>query len=302
MFQTLEAFYESAKSKGRKHVAVAAADDFHTLEAVHQAEKDGAIFPILIGLETGIKEKLTTIDPAFSNFAVINEEDETAMAKLAVQQVKEKKAHFIMKGMLNTGTLLKEIVNKEEGLNKGGTISHISIVEIPGYHKLLLLTDCGIMITPNAQQKAAIIQNAVDLLLTAGYTCPKVAALSTVEFVNPKMPDTVDAAALQAMNEAGDITNCVVEGPISFDIALNAETAKLKGYQGVVPGDPDILLVPSIATGNILIKALGRFVPNIRTIALASGAGIPIVVTSRGTPVVGKYRSLLAACAVAKEQ
>lgn len=116
------------------------------------------------------------------------------------------------------------------------------------------------------------------------------------------MPDTVDAAALQAMNEAGDITNCVVEGPISFDIALNAETAKLKGYQGVVPGDPDILLVPSIATGNILIKALGRFVPNIRTIALASGAGIPIVVTSRGTPVVGKYRSLLAACAVAKEQ
>ena len=206
-----------------------------------------------------------------------------------------------MKGMLNTGTLLKEVVNKDNGLNKGEVISHVTMMEIPGYHKLLSITDCGIMITPNAEQKAGIVQNAVNLLRAAGYNQPKVAALSTVEFVNPKMQDTVDAAELKEMNDKQLIQQCLVEGPISFDIAMSAEVAKLKGYNGVVPGDADILLVPNIPSGNILVKALGRFVPGIRSISLATGADIPIVVTSRGTPALGKYRSLIAAAAVSKE-
>ncbi len=285
-----------ANYKEKKKVAVVAAHDEHTLEAVFKAKEDGVVEPILIGRKDKIKEILDKHNFALSDEFIIDIEDESQAAYKAVELVNENKANSIMKGKIQTADLLKAVVDKERGIRTGRLMTHFAVLEVPTYHKLLAITDGGMVMYPTLEQKKGIIQNAVDVLLSLGYEKPKVAVLAAVEKVNPKMPETVDAAELKKMAESGEITNCIVEGPISYDIAMNRESAEIKGFDSPVVEDVDILIPPNIATGNILAKAL-IYSGNAKMAGIIVGAKVPIILTSRGSSSEEKYLSIVLATA-----
>lgn len=285
-----------ANYKEKKKVAVVAAHDEHTLEAVFKAKEDGVVEPILIGRKDKIKEILDKHNFALSDEFIIDIEDESQAAYKAVELVNENKANSIMKGKIQTADLLKAVVDKERGIRTGRLMTHFAVLEVPTYHKLLAITDGGMVMYPTLEQKKGIIQNAVDVLLSLGYEKPKVGVLAAVEKVNPKMPETVDAAELKKMAESGEITNCIVEGPISYDIAMNRESAEIKGFDSPVVEDVDILIPPNIATGNILAKAL-IYSGNAKMAGIIVGAKVPIILTSRGSSSEEKYLSIVLATA-----
>jgi phosphate butyryltransferase len=285
-----------ANYKEKKKVAVVAAHDEHTLEAVFKAKEDGVVEPILIGRKDKIKEILDKHNFALSDEFIIDIEDESQAAYKAVELVNENKANSIMKGKIQTADLLKAVVDKERGIRTGRLMTHFAVLEVPTYHKLLAITDGGMVMYPTLEQKKGIIQNAVDVLLSLGYEKPKVGVLAAVEKVNPKMPETVDAAELKKMAESGEITNCIVEGPISYDIAMNRESAEIKEFDSPVVEDVDVLIPPNIATGNILAKAL-IYSGNAKMAGIIVGAKVPIILTSRGSSSEEKYLSIVLATA-----
>lgn len=283
----------------KKRVAVAAAHDEHTLEAVFRASNDKLVDPVLIGDKVKIAEILHKLSIQFDENKIINTENDTEAAEKTVELINEGKADFIMKGKLQTADLLKAVVNKEKGLRTGNVMSHLAILEIPAYHKLIAVTDGGMMMYPNAEEKKQIIENAVNVFLAMGYECPKVAVLAAVETVNPKMPEAVDADILKKMNQAGEIKNCIVEGPISVDLTFNRESAKIKGYESPVTGEADILIAPNITTGNIMSKALLEFAGGTMA-GMIVGAKVPVVLTSRGASSEEKYLSLVLSASAVK--
>ena len=287
------------KSQSKKRVAVVAAQDEHTLQAVFKAKKDNIVEPLLIGNKENIKEILKKLNEKLDDSSIIDAEDDVASAKKAVEIVNEGGADFIMKGKIQTADLLRAVVNKENGLRTGKVMSHIAINEIPGYHKLLATTDGGMMMYPTLEDKKKIIENAVETFIALGYENPKVAVLAAVEKVNPKMPESVDAGMLKEMNEKGEIKNCIVEGPISYDITMNKESAEIKGFKSEVAGDADILIVPNITAGNILGKSL-VYSAGARMAGFIVGAKVPIVLTSRGSSATEKYLSLVISAAAVK--
>ncbi|WP_434576935.1 bifunctional enoyl-CoA hydratase/phosphate acetyltransferase [Thermoanaerobacterium thermosaccharolyticum] len=287
------------KSDSPKRVAVVAAHDEHTLQAVFKAKKDNIVEPLLIGNKTKIKEVFSYLNENLDEDAIINVEDDTAAAKKAVELIHENKADFIMKGKIQTADLLREVVNKEKGLRTGRIMSHFVFDEIPNYHKLIVTTDGGMVMYPTLEEKKQIIENAVDTLIALGYENPKVAVLAAVEKVNPKMPESVDAALLKEMNKNGEIKNCIVEGPISYDLTMSKESAEIKGYSSPVVGDADVLVVPNITAGNILGKAL-VYSAGAKMAGFIVGAQVPIVLTSRGSTAEEKYLSLVLSAAAAK--
>lgn len=282
-----------------KRVAVAAAEDEHTLEAVFKARSEGIVEPILVGNKERIKEIIKGMGESFQDDNIHNANDVVESAELAVKLVNENKADFLMKGILETATLLKAVVNKETGLGTGKIMSHFVIQKIPSYHKMLVTTDGGMMMYPTLEQKKAILENAVDTLIAIGYDKPKVAILAAVEKVNPKMPETLDADALAKMNQNGEIKNCIVEGPLSFDIAIDKEIAQIKGFSSEVAGDADILIVPNITAGNILGKSL-VVAAKAKMAGFIVGAKVPIVLTSRGSSSEEKYLSIVMSAAATK--
>ena len=286
-------------SNVKKRVAIAAAHDEHTLEAVFKAVGDKLVDPVLIGDKVKIEEILSKLSIQFNENKIVNTESDVEAAEKTVELINEGKADFIMKGKLQTADLLKAVVNKEKGLRTGNVMSHVAILEIPAYHKLIAVTDGGMMMYPTVEEKKQIIENAVNVFLAFGYECPKVAVLAAVETVNPKMPESVDGDILKKMNQKGEIKNCIVEGPISVDLAFNKESAKIKGYQSPVTGEADILLVPNIAAGNIMSKALLEFAEGTMA-GMIVGAKVPIVLTSRGATWEEKYLSLVLSASAVK--
>lgn len=282
----------------KKKVAIVSAQDKHTLEAVFKAKKDNIIEPILIGDSKKIVEILREINESLEN-QIIDVKSDVEAANKAVELINEKKADFIMKGKIQTADLLKAVVNKEHGLRTGKIMSHVVIHEIPNYHKLLAVSDGGMMMYPNLQEKKSIIENAVNVFLNLGYESPKVAVLAAIENVNPKMPETIDAYELKNMNKLNDIKNCIVEGPISYDLAMSKESAEIKGYVSEVTGEVDILIVPNITTGNILGKSL-VYSSRAKMAGFVVGAKVPIVLTSRGSSAEEKYLSLVLSASVIK--
>lgn len=289
-----------ANYKEKKKVAVVAAHEEHTLEAVFKAKEDNIVEPILIGCKEKIKEIMEKNNYTLEDEAIIDILDERQAAYKAVELVKENKVNSIMKGKIQTADLLKAVVDKERGIRTGRLMTHFAILEVPTYHKLLVITDGGMVMYPNLEQKKDIIQNAVDVLLSLGYEKPKVGVLAAVEKVNPKMQETVDAAELKKMAEEGELTNCIVEGPISYDIAMNKESASIKGFDSPVVEDVDILIPPNIATGNILAKAL-VYSANAKMAGIIVGAKVPIILTSRGSSSEEKYLSIVLASAASTE-
>lgn len=282
----------------KKKVAVVSAQDEHTLEAVFKAKKDNIVEPILIGNKKKIIEILSRLHESVLEESIINVESDSEAAEKAVELINENKADFIMKGKIQTADLLRAVVNKENGLRTGKVMSHIVIHEIPTYHKLLAVTDGGMMMYPSLDEKKQIIENAVSTFLALGYENPKVAVLAAVETVNPKMQESVDADLLKKMNIKGEIKNCIVEGPISYDLTMSKKSASIKGFVSPVTGEADIIVVPNITVGNILGKSL-VYSAGAKMAGFIVGAKVPIVLTSRGSTSEEKYLSLaLSASAV----
>ena len=265
-------------------VIVAAAQDEHTLQAIKHAQEEGIAKPVLVG------DKVPEED-------IYDVPDVDESAKRAVALIHEGKGDFLMKGKMETAQILKPAVNKETGLGTGRVMSHFVFDELPHYHKLLVTTDGGMMTYPTLEQKAQIIENTVETLKALGYENPKIAAVAAVEKVNPKMPETVEARELKEMNERGEIKDCVVEGPISLDIALDKECADIKGFESPVAGDADVILVPNIQVGNILGKSI-TIIAKGNMAGFVVGAQVPIVFCSRGSSAKEKFLSLALAAAV----
>ncbi|WP_432667028.1 bifunctional enoyl-CoA hydratase/phosphate acetyltransferase [Wukongibacter baidiensis] len=284
--------------ENRKRVAVVAAADEHTLEAVFKAEENNIVTPVLIGDVSKIKEILDKLDKELDEKFIMDAKDDSDAAYKAVELIHKGEADFIMKGKIQTADLLKAVVDKEKGLRTGKVMTHFVINEVPTYHKLLVAMDGGMMMFPNLEEKKQIIEGAVNTLIALGYEKPKVAVLSAVEKVNPKMPDTVDAAKLKEMNQKGEIENCIVEGPISYDLTMSKESARIKGFESPVVGDADIILTSDIVVGNVLGKCLVHSA-KAKMAGFIVGAKVPVVLTSRASSAEEKYLSLTLSAAVA---
>jgi phosphate butyryltransferase len=297
--KSFEQLIETLKCNDKKKVAVVAAEDEHALESVFKARNEGIVEPILIGNEEKIREISKQLNEDLKDLTIINVEEPKEAAIKAVELAREGKAQVIMKGKIQTSDLLRAVVNKEKGLGTGRIMSHMAMHELPNYHKLLAVTDGGMMMYPNVQEKKQIIENAVDIFKAIGYIKPKVGILAAVENVNTKMPETVDADNLKQMNINGEITDCLIEGPISYDLVMSKESAEIKGYKSEVVADADILVVPNITTGNILGKSL-VYSAEAKMAGFVIGAKVPIVLTSRGSTAEEKYLSLVLSASASK--
>lgn len=280
-----------------REAVVAAAHDEHTLQAVFAARRDGLIRPILVGRRNEIRSIARSLGEELSPEQIVDAQDDLECAARSVALIREGKEDILIKGMLQTGTLLKAVVHRETGIRASQVMSHVAILDVPRYHKLLFITDGGMVVAPNLEQKGHILKNAVDFCRFLGYERPKAAALCAVETVNPAMPETGDALSLKEAGERGEFGPCIVEGPISLDLATDREAALVKGYHSPVAGDADILLVPAIAVGNVLGKALYGLAGG-QMAGVVLGAAVPITINSRGATPEEKYYSILLCAAM----
>ncbi|WP_374931636.1 phosphate butyryltransferase [Neobacillus driksii] len=300
----LESLIDKATQLDNITVAVAVAEDEEVIEAVVEALKRNLANFILFG----DNEKINTIlnvkhkDQQKSNksLTVVHADSNTMAAELAVRAVSTKEATVLMKGNIPTSVLLKSVLNKEYGLRTGNILSHVAVFEIPDYDRFTIVTDAGMNIAPDLEEKAQMIRNAAAIARAIGIEYPKVAPIAAVEVVNPAMQATIDGAALTIMNKRGQITGCIVDGPLALDNAVSALAAEHKGIQSEVAGRADILLVPAIEVGNVLYKSLIYFA-KAKVGAVIAGAKAPIVLTSRADSAESKLYSLaLAICSVTK--
>jgi phosphate acetyltransferase len=265
-----------------------------TLEAAVRAAERSLIVPILVGPAAKLASVAASIGIDLSRFRIVDVPHSHAAADAAVELVRCGDASLLMKGSLHTEELLGAVVRRDSGLRTERRLSHVFMMDVPTYHKLLLITDAAINIFPTLLEKRDICQNAIDLAQALGIVQPKVAILSAIETINPKMPSTTDAAALCKMADRDQITGGIIDGPLAMDNAISARAASVKGIRSRVAGDPDVLLVPDMEAGNILAKQLS-FMANAEAAGLVLGARVPIILTSRADSV----RARLASCAVA---
>ena len=259
-----------------------------------EAAAHGLITPILVGPAARIQAAALKAGLDLLRTRIVDVPHSHASAARAVELVRRGEAELLMKGSLHSDELLSAVVAKETGLRTERRISHVFIMDVPTYPKVLIVTDAAINIAPGLEEKADICQNAIDLATSLGLDTPKVAILAGVETVTTKMPATIDAAALCKMSERGQIRGGMLDGPLAFDNAISRDAARIKGILSTVAGDPDILLVPDLEAGNILAKQLS-FLANADSAGLVLGARVPIILTSRADSV----RSRIASCAVA---
>jgi len=258
------------------------------------AGTQGLIVPILVGPAATIREISKSKGIDLGSTEIVDVFGSQASAAKAVALVREGKAELLMKGSLHSDEVLGAVIARETGLRTGRRLSHVFLMDVPTYHKVLLITDAAINIAPTLEDKVDICQNAIDLARTFGVERPKVAILAAVETVNSKMPATLDAAALCKMAERGQIKGGMLDGPLAFDNAISREAARMKGITSEVAGDPDILLAPDLEAGNMMAKQLS-FLANADSAGLVLGARVPVILTSRADSL----RSRIASCAVA---
>jgi phosphate acetyltransferase/phosphate butyryltransferase len=259
-----------------------------------EAAEEKLITPILVGPADTIREVARQAKLNIDPYELVDVPEAKAAAARAVELVRQARAEVLMKGSLHTDELLGAVVSSATGLRGSSRISHAFVMSVPAYHKPLIITDAAINIAPGLEEKRDIVQNAIDLALALGRAQPKVAILSAVETVTPKIPSTIDAAALCKMADRGQITGGLLDGPLAMDNAISPEAAKTKGISSPVAGDADILVAPDLEAGNILAKQL-TFLANAEAAGIVLGARVPIILTSRADSV----RVRMASCAVA---
>ena len=290
--------YESLLEKCRALEAIPTAVVYPceetALAGAVEAAQNGLIVPVLVGPAEKIRQTAETAGVDIENLQIEDISDTHAAAARAVELVREGRAEILMKGSLHTDELMSAIVSRERGLRTNRRISHVFVMDVPTYHKVLVVTDAAINIAPTLEDKTDIVQNAINLCHALGLEKPKVAILAAVETVNSKMPATLDAAALCKMAERGQIKGGLLDGPLAFDNAISKQAAQTKGIHSEVAGDPDILLAPDLEAGNILAKQLS-FLANADSAGLVLGARVPVILTSRADSV----RARIASCGVA---
>lgn len=283
-----------------KTVAVAVAQDEPVLEAVKAAKERNIANAILVGDKAKICKIAKTIDMDLSDYEIINEEEPYAAALKAVSLVHDGKADMYMKGLMDTRSFLKSVLDKEVGLRNNRPLSHVCVFEIEGINKLLFLADVAFMTYPTLEDKVSIIENTVEICKACGIDMPKVAPLAAVEVVNPKMPVTVEAAELTKMCEEGKIKGCIVDGPLSMDLAICPEAALHKGAENrKIVGDADILLFPDIHAGNLVYKTLVH-TAKVKNGNIITGTKAPVILTSRSDDFETKVNSIALGSVVAE--
>lgn len=295
--KSFEQIKQNMRTNTKRTVAVASAVEDKTLEAVMRAHDEGLVDYILTGPAEEIMETAARIGRRLNSDYIVDTKDDKEAAEKAVELIRKGEADFLQKGLLHTSTLLKAVVNRENGLRAGKMMNFVAMFQTPAYHKLFAITDGGMQIAPNLQQKKEMIESTVELFHSFGVKEPKVACMCAVEEVNPKMIETVEAAALKDMNMRGEITGCIVEGPISFDLAMIPGTAQVKRFSSPVAGDADIILAPGIAAGNMLIKSLYTFGGAVMG-GVVLGGICPVSMTSRDSTVENRVSSLLLSCSI----
>lgn len=301
----IKSFDEIIEKVGRcemKKVAVSVAQDSAVLEAVAAAKQRGIADAILVGDEAKIREIAASVNVNLDGFEIINEPDMIQASLTAVKLAHDGKVDMYMKGLIDTKNFLKSVLDKEVGLRTGGPLSHVAVFDVPSYDKLLFLTDVAFMTYPTLEDKVNIIKNTLPVAYACGVANPKVAPLAAVEVVNPKMPVTVEAAELTRMNNEGELTGCIVDGPLSLDLAIDPEAAKHKGATDrKIQGDADILLFPDIHAGNLVYKCLVHTVPGLKNGCILTGTKVPVILTSRSDTFETKVNSIALAAVVAEE-
>lgn len=289
-----ERLLERCKALEAIPTAVAYPCEATALSGAVEAAAKGLIVPVLVGPAVKIAEVARSTGLDIKGLQIVDVADGPKAAARAVEIIREGEAEILMKGSLHTDELMSAIVARDVGLRTGRRISHVFVMDVPTYHKVLVITDAAINIAPTLEDKVDICQNAIDLAVSLGLEKPKVAILAAVETVTSKMPATIDAAALCKMAERGQIKGGVLDGPLAFDNAISGQAAQTKGIRSEVAGDPDILLAPDLEAGNILAKQL-TFLANADSAGMVLGARVPVILTSRADSV----RSRIASCAVA---
>lgn len=291
MITSFDDLLKVARERGPKTVAVAVAQDSDVLKAVDGARAQGIVKAILVGDKTEIEARASEVGVDLTEYEIIDIADMADASLKAVELVSSGKAQMVMKGLVDTAVILKAVLNKEVGLRTGNVLSHVALFDVPKYHKLLLVTDAAMNIAPDLQAKKQIIENSLQVAYALDIEVPNVGVICAKEKVNPKMPATVDAGELVAMNERGELTGCVVGGPFALDNAVSKEAAKLKKIDHPAAGDCDILLAPNIEGGNILYKTLG-FLTDARSAGVIVGAKAPVILTSRADSDDAKLNSI----------
>ncbi len=294
MIHNFDALERRAIEQTSKRVALAMAEEDDALSSLANAAKMNIAEPILVGNEKSIREIAEKEGIDISGFPIIPAQGEYESAAKAIELVKNGKAEILMKGKIATSSLMKAVLDRENAIRGTGLLSHITLMEIPSYGKLLIMTDAALSIAPDLQTKAGIITNAVEYAHRLGLEKPKVAVIGAVEKVNTDMSATVDAALLSKMADRGQIKGCIVDGPFALDNAVSKKSCEVKGIVSEVGGDADILLMPDIEAANVMYKTIA-YLTDYKMAGVIVGAKVPIVLPSRADSETTKYLSILAA-------
>ncbi len=290
-----------ARAKGRKRLAVAYGQDSHTLEAVYNAYKEGLVEPIVYGEKAVIEQVCAEHGIDSSVLTIVDEKSDVKCVAAAVQAVVKGEADVLMKGLVSTDKYMRGILNKEAGLfPPKGVLSHVSVIEMPVYQKLLIVSDIAVIPQPDLSQKMKMIGYLAATANVLGIKTPKIACIAPSELVAPKIPSSAEGALLAKMADRGQLGNVVVDGPLSLDVALFKEVAEHKKVKGsAIAGDPDCLLFPNLESGNVFFKASSHLCHG-ELAAMVVGTNKPCVLTSRGDSSQSKLYSIALACLAAK--
>jgi phosphate butyryltransferase len=295
-FQTL---IDLARKKGKRRCVVAMAQDEAVLEGIKMAYELELIAPVLVGDVQQITGRARTVGLDCDAVEIRDTRDDEVMQR-AVTLVRED-GDFLMKGMISTSAFLKGILNKEWGLRAGTILSHIAVIEIPGYHKLMFMSDGGMNPRLDLRTRIDIITNAVTTMRALGITKPKVGLIAASETVHPDIPETVDAVKITELNRNGEIPNCTIEGPFGFDVAVSKQAAVHKKIKSSIAGDVDFLLMPSISAANIWAKGL-IFFAGAKAAGMVAGASKPVIMLSRADTPETKLNSIALGVAISKTE
>ncbi len=301
MIQHLTDIVVEARKKGKKRLAVAYGQDSHTLEAVYNAYKEGLVEPTLFGEKAVIEQVCRENDIDINAFTIVDEKSDVKCVQLAVAAVMAGEADVLMKGLVSTDKYMRGILNKEAGLfPPKGVLSHVSVIEIPSYHKLITVSDVAVIPLPDFKQKQKLIGYLAQTAKLLGIATPKIACIAPSEQLLPSVISSTEGAILAKMGDRGQLGNVIVDGPLSIDVALYKEVAEHKKVKGsAVAGDPDCLLFPNIESGNVFFKAATHMGGG-EIAAMVMGTKVPCVLTSRGDSSKTKLYSIALACLAAK--
>ncbi len=293
MISDFKALVTAAEKKGKMKVVLAVSEDHESLEALATAHKEGLAEPILVGDKAKTTDLCNGMGFDIKNFAVYDEPDPAQAIEKAVDIVRKGDAGALMKGLVDTGKLLKAVLDKEKGIKVAELLTHVMLIGVPSYPKIMLISDVAMVIRPDLPQKIKIIQNAVTVARVMGIEKPKVAVLCAVEKVNYEhMPETVDAAILSKMAERGQLGSIILDGPLALDLAVNPESCRIKKLVSPVCGDADILIVPDIVAGNVFYKSFTQFMPEHKSAGVIMGAKCPVILLSRSDSADCKFYSI----------